>query len=161
MMVVEEEFKSEFPSEFMSFKNTYSIQRGNLSLNTVSSTNHLFLVDYTSTANMTAKGFQRDLPRIRIWNPEIIMKLCRINYLIIGRWYLLNGTFNWRQYGFGISQYFVFCEMMYVKLRHYEKATKFEKISHLFWRNSCFYSVASKQVGDFFKFFGLFRKAGL
>ena len=39
-----------------------------------------------------------------------------------------------------------------VKLRHYEKATKFEKISLLFWQNSCFYSVASKQVGDFFKF---------
>ena len=27
-----------------------------------------------------------------------------------------------------------------------------KKISHLFWQNSCFYSVASKQVGDFFKF---------
>ena len=40
----------------------------------------------------------------------------------------------------------------YLKLRHYEKATKFEKISHLFWQNSCFYSVASKQVGCFFKF---------
>ena len=40
-----------------------------------------------------------------------------------------------------------------LKLRHYEKATKFEKISHLFWQNSCFYSVASKQVGDFFSIF--------
>ena len=39
-----------------------------------------------------------------------------------------------------------------LKLRHYKKATKLEKISHLFWQNSCFYSVASKQVGDFFKF---------
>ena len=39
-----------------------------------------------------------------------------------------------------------------LKLRHYKKATKFEEISHLFWQNSCFYSVASKQVGDFFKF---------
>ena len=38
------------------------------------------------------------------------------------------------------------------KLKHYEKATKFEKISHLFWQNSYFYSVPSKQVGDFFKF---------
>ena len=27
-----------------------------------------------------------------------------------------------------------------------------KKISHLFWENSCCYSVASKQVGDFFKF---------
>ena len=42
-----------------------------------------------------------------------------------------------------------------VKFRHYEKATKFEKISHLLWQNSCFYSVASTQVGDFFKFCGL------
>ena len=42
---------------------------------------------------------------------------------------------------------------MRVKLRHYEKATKLEKkISFLFWQNSCFYSVASKQVRDFFKF---------
>ena len=40
-----------------------------------------------------------------------------------------------------------------LKSRHYKKATKFEKISHLFWQNSCFYSVASKQEGDFFKFF--------
>ena len=42
--------------------------------------------------------------------------------------------------------------ILLLKLRHYEKATKFEKISHLFWQNSCFYSVVSKQVGDFFKF---------
>ena len=41
---------------------------------------------------------------------------------------------------------------MYLKLRHYQKATKLEKISHLFWQNSCFYLVASKQMGDFFKF---------
>ena len=27
-----------------------------------------------------------------------------------------------------------------------------KKISHLFWQNSCFHSVVSKQVGDFFKF---------
>ena len=48
-----------------------------------------------------------------------------------------------------------------VKLRHYEKATKFEEISHLFWQNSCFFSVATKQVGDFFaNFCGLLRKAG-
>ena len=39
-----------------------------------------------------------------------------------------------------------------IKLRHYEKATKLEKISHLLWQNSCFYSVVSKQVGDFFEF---------
>ena len=41
-----------------------------------------------------------------------------------------------------------------VKFRYYEKATKFEKISNLFWQNSCFYqgfySVVSKLVGDFF-----------
>ena len=41
--------------------------------------------------------------------------------------------------------------LIQIKLRH-EKATKLEKISHLFWQNSCFYSVASKQVGYFFKF---------
>jgi hypothetical protein len=39
-----------------------------------------------------------------------------------------------------------------VKLRHCEKATKLEKISHLLWQKICFYSEASKQVGDFFKF---------
>ena len=32
-----------------------------------------------------------------------------------------------------------------VKLRHFEKAKKFEKISRLFWQSSCFYSVVSKQ----------------
>ena len=44
-----------------------------------------------------------------------------------------------------------------LKLRHVEKTTKFEKISHIFG----IYSVASKQVGrDIFQFiFGLFRKA--
>ena len=40
---------------------------------------------------------------------------------------------------------------MRVKLRHYEKATKLEKkISFLFWQNSCFYSVASKEVFQIF-----------
>ena len=34
------------------------------------------------------------------------------------------------------------------KLRHYEKATKFEKISYLFWQNCCFYSrVRNKHIG--------------
>ena len=37
-----------------------------------------------------------------------------------------------------------------IKLRQWEKPTKFEKISHLFWQNSCLYSVASEEVGDFF-----------
>ena len=37
-----------------------------------------------------------------------------------------------------------------LKFRHYEKATKFEKISHLFWQNSYFYSVGSKKVAYFF-----------
>ena len=37
----------------------------------------------------------------------------------------------------------------------YEKATKFEKISNL----SCFYSVASKEVGDFFDFLWPFQKS--
>ena len=46
-----------------------------------------------------------------------------------------------------------------IKLRHYEKATKFEKITHLFWQNSCFYSAPSKQVGDFFKFLWTFQKS--
>ena len=45
-----------------------------------------------------------------------------------------------------------------LKLRHYEKVTKYEKISHLFWQNNCFYSVVSKQVGDFFKFLWPFQK---
>ena len=39
-----------------------------------------------------------------------------------------------------------------IQLRHYEKATKFEKITHRFWQISWFYSVVSKHVGDFFKF---------
>ena len=43
-------------------------------------------------------------------------------------------------------------ELAEIKLRHYEKATKLEKIYHLVWQNSCFYSVVSKQVGFFFKF---------
>ena len=47
----------------------------------------------------------------------------------------------------------------HLKFRYYEKATKFEKISHLFWQNHCFYSVASKQVGDFFKFLWPFQKS--
>ena len=45
-----------------------------------------------------------------------------------------------------------------VKFRYYEKATKLEKISHLFWKNSCFYSLASKQVGDFCQIFEAFLK---
>ena len=49
--------------------------------------------------------------------------------------------------------------MLPVKFRGYEKATKFEKISHLFWQNSCFYSEASKQLGDFFKFLQPFQKS--
>ena len=48
-----------------------------------------------------------------------------------------------------------------LKLRYYEKATKFEKKFYRFWQNIFFYSVESKQVGDFFNFWGLFRKAGL
>ena len=52
----------------------------------------------------------------------------------------------------------VVCVFDQIKFRYYEKATKFEKISHLFWQNSCFYSVASKQVGDFFKFFVAFSE---
>ena len=50
-------------------------------------------------------------------------------------------------------------DLKIVKFRYYEKATKFEKIFHLFWQNSCFYSVASKQVGDFFKFLWPFQKS--
>ena len=46
-----------------------------------------------------------------------------------------------------------------LKFRYYEKATKFEKNSHLFWQTSCFYSVASKQVGYFFKFLWPFQKS--
>ena len=34
-----------------------------------------------------------------------------------------------------------------------------KKISHLFWQNSRVYSVASKQVGDFFKFLWSFQKS--
>ena len=51
------------------------------------------------------------------------------------------------------------CALIKIKFRHYEKATKFEKIFHLFWHNSCFYSVTSKQVGDFFKFSWPFQKS--
>ena len=35
---------------------------------------------------------------------------------------------------------------------------KFEKIPCRFLQNGFFYSVAPKQVGDFFKFCGFFRK---
>ena len=47
----------------------------------------------------------------------------------------------------------------FIKFRYYEKATNFKKISHLFWQNSCFYSLASKQVEDFFKFLCSFQKS--
>ena len=55
------------------------------SFNTVSSTNHLFLINYTSTTNVTTSWVcQRDLPGIGIWNPEIIGKFqIWINYVII------------------------------------------------------------------------------
>ena len=52
-------------------------------------------------------------------------------------------------------------EHLVLKSRNCEKATKFEKISQLFWRNSCFYPVASKQVGVFFKKCGLLSKVEL
>ena len=49
----------------------------------------------------------------------------------------------------------LFCRFLgTLKLRHYEKAKKFEKkVSHVIvLTKHCFYSVSSKQVGDFFKF---------
>ena len=46
-----------------------------------------------------------------------------------------------------------------VKLIHYEKATQFETIFHLFWQNSCLYSVVSKQVEEFFKVLWPFQKS--
>ena len=54
------------------------------SFNTVSSTNHLFLINYTSTANMTTSGVcQWDLPGIGIWKPETIVKFqIKMNYVI-------------------------------------------------------------------------------
>ena len=39
-----------------------------------------------------------------------------------------------------------------IKFRYFEKATKFEKNLPLVLTKQLFYSVASKQVGDFFKF---------
>ena len=45
-----------------------------------------------------------------------------------------------------------------LKLRYYEKATKFEKKFYRFWQNIFFYSVESKQVGDFFNFWGLWER---
>ena len=44
------------------------------------------------------------------------------------------------------------------KNSYFEKAIEFEKIFHLCWQNSCFYSVASKQVEDFFQIFVAFSK---
>ena len=56
----------------------------------------------------------------------------------------------------------IFCQFcQVVKLRNYEKPTKLKKISLLFWQSSFFYLVASKEVGDFFKFLWPFRKAEL
>ena len=46
-----------------------------------------------------------------------------------------------------------------LKLKHYEKVTKFEKISHLFWQNSSFPEVVSKKMGYFFKFLWPFQKS--
>ena len=54
--------------------------------------------------------------------------------------------------------YFTKFTIQHVKFRYYEKATKFEKISHLFWQNSCFYSVASKTSGRFFQIFMAFSE---
>ena len=48
---------------------------------------------------------------------------------------------------------------IFLKFRYYERATKFEKISHLFWQNKCFHSVVSKQVEYFFKFLWPFQKS--
>ena len=48
-----------------------------------------------------------------------------------------------------------------LKIRYCEKATKFEKTSHLIWQNSGFYSLVSKQVEIFSNFCCLFRKAEL
>ena len=45
-----------------------------------------------------------------------------------------------------------------IKLRHYEKATKFETISHLCWQNSCLY-FSSKQEDFFFKVLWPFQKS--
>ena len=45
-----------------------------------------------------------------------------------------------------------------VKLRRYEQPQNWKKIAHLFWQNSCFYSVVSKQMGDFFQTFVAFSE---
>ena len=44
---------------------------------------------------------------------------------------------------------------MWIEFRFSEKATKFEKISHLFWRYWVKTTLLSKQVGYFFNFCGL------
>ena len=46
-----------------------------------------------------------------------------------------------------------------VKLRHCEKATKFEKITLLFWRLLSKSADLSKQEGDFLKFLWPFQKS--
>ena len=48
---------------------------------------------------------------------------------------------------------------VFFKLRHHEKATKLEKNLQPVLTKQLFYSVVSKQVGDFFKFLCLFQKS--
>ena len=78
--------------------------------------------------------------------------------------------FLWRSFH---SKYFFIVRILWMaltkrlsnsmlKLRHYNalwEGLKIWKISNLFWQNRCFYSVVSKQVGDFFKILWPFQKS--
>ena len=52
---------------------------------------------------------------------------------------------------FGLLRKFEFEIFLMIKLRHYEKATKFEKNLPPVLLKKLFYSVVSKEAGDFFK----------
>ena len=95
----------------------------------------LALVCLTFTPKLTQGHFQCE----QFLMKEVLLPLLR---------WIIHSALQWNEKYIFVS-----------KLRYYEKAKKFEKISNRFWHNSCFYSVASKQVGDFFKFLWPFQKS--
>ena len=65
---------------------------------------------------------------------------------------------KWSKLLFWVKIVVILSVAQLVKFRFSEKATKFEKISHLFWRYWVKTAVSSKQVGDFFSNFVAFSQ---
>ena len=110
----------------------------------------LYSYTYTVTTYVLTKYICNFYESTEVWKRR---NISRKKYLIGSNqfWSEISPVFR------GLTSWHIYEAL--IKSRHCEKATKFEKISHLFWRNSCFYPVVSKQVGDFFQILWSFQKS--